>query len=57
MRKATFLMSALSVVASISTLAVVLVGAKKVEAEVQDIRVKTNAALSKLKIALVDFTV
>lgn len=59
MRKATFIMSALSFVASIATLGVVLVGAKKIDEEVQDIRVKTNRAILKLKTAIVavDFNV
>lgn len=57
MRKATFIMSALSFVASALTLAVVFKGVKDVHNEVEDLRAKTNKALNKVKSSLVDFSV
>lgn len=59
MRKATFIMSALSFVASVLTLGVVLGGAKKLHDDIQDVRSKTNQALGKVKQTLsdIDFSV
>lgn len=57
MRKATFIMSTLSFVASVTTLAVVFKGVKKVHDEVEELRSKTNETLGKLKRALIDFSV
>lgn len=57
MRKATFFMSALSFVASALTLAVVYKGVKDVQNEVEDLRAKTNKALTKIKVSLTDFSV
>ena len=57
MRKATFIMSALSFVASALTLAVVYKGVKDVHNEVEELRAKTNKALNNVKRSLVDFSV
>ena len=57
MRKATFIMSALSFVASALTLAVVFKGVRDVQNEVEDLRAKTNKALTKIKVSLTDFSV
>lgn len=57
MRKATFIMSALSFVASVATLGVVAFGVKKVHGDVEDIRKKSNEAIKKLKVAIVDFQI
>lgn len=57
MRKATFLMSALSFATSLLTLGVVYKGVKQMETEVEDLRTKTNKVLGNLKRSLTDFTV
>ena len=57
MRKATFFMSAMSFVASALTLAVVYKGVRDVQNEVEDLRAKTNKALTKIKVSLTDFSV
>lgn len=49
MRKATFIMSVLSFVASVATLGVVLAGAKKVHDDVEEIRAKSNNMLDQFK--------
>lgn len=54
MRTATLILSAISCIASVTTLAVVLGGAKKVQAEVDDVKNKTNATVKKLKDAIND---
>ena len=57
MRKATFVMSTLTFVASALTLAVVFKSVKKMHDDVEELRAKTNETLGKLKRALVDFSV
>lgn len=57
MRKATFVMATLSFVTSATTLGVVLHGAKKVHDDIQEVREKSNQAISKLQAALIDFSV
>lgn len=57
MRKATFLMSALSFATSVLTLAVVYKGVKQMQSEVEALRAKTNTALNNVKRSLLDFTV
>lgn len=57
MRKATFIMSTLSFVTSVITLAVIAKGVKKLNDDIQDVRAKTNDKLSQLKVALVDFKI
>ena len=51
---ALFAVSTLSLAASLGTLGVVLVGAKKMQQEVDDVRVKTNSTVNKIKNALSD---
>ena len=57
MRKATFVMSTLTFVASALTLAVVFKSVKKMHDDVEELRAKTNETVGKLKRALVDFSV
>lgn len=57
MFKATFAFSVLSCVSSVATLAVVLIGAKKVHDEIQDIRDKSNEQINKFKQAVVNFNI
>ncbi|QPL14691.1 membrane protein [Gordonia phage Schwartz33] len=54
MRKATFVMSFLSLVTSVATLGVIAFGAKKVHDDIQDMRANTNKALQKMKVAMLD---
>lgn len=51
---ALFAISSLSLVASGATLVVVLVGAKKIETQVEETKVKTNEKLKKFKDAIQD---
>lgn len=55
MFKATFAFSVISCVSSVATLAVVLIGAKKVHDEIQEVREKSNDQLNKFKQAIVSF--
>ncbi len=57
MRKATFIMSALSCIASIVTLAVIAKGVKKLNDDIQDVRKKTNDKLAQVKGALDNFNI
>lgn len=57
MRKATFIMSALSCIASIVTLAVIAKGVKKLNDDIQDVRQKTNDKLAQVKGALDNFSI
>jgi hypothetical protein len=57
MRKATFIMSTLSFVTSVITLAIIAKGVKKVNDDIQDVRSKTNEKLGQLKSALVNFNI
>lgn len=54
MKFATFAFSAVAAVASVSTFAVVCVGAKKMQQEIDELRSKTNKTLNKMKSALVE---
>lgn len=49
---ALFAISSLSLLTSAATLTIVLVGAKKVEAQVEDVRKKANTNIAKIKSAL-----
>lgn len=49
MRVATLVFSIVGCATSIATLAVVLVGAKRVDAEMTEMKTKSNQAFSKLK--------
>ncbi|ADD81049.1 gp051 [Rhodococcus phage ReqiPoco6] len=53
MQKAALILSALSLATSVTTLAVILGGVKKLNDDIQDIRKKTNDAIGKMKAALV----
>jgi hypothetical protein len=57
MRKATFIMSTLSFVTSVITLAIIAKGVKKLNDDIQDVRSKTNEKLGQLKSALVNFNI
>ncbi|ADD80943.1 gp052 [Rhodococcus phage ReqiPepy6] len=55
MRKATFVLSALSFVTSVATLGVLAYGAKKVHNDIQGIREKVNTSIGQFKKTLVNF--
>lgn len=57
MLKATFIMSTLAFVTSVTTLAVIFGGVKKLNDDIQDVRKKTNQAIGKIKAAMLDFNV
>jgi hypothetical protein len=57
MNVAILTVATLSLVVSTATLGVVLVGAKKVEQEVEEVRSKTNTTLQKIRFALHDLEV
>lgn len=44
--------SSLSLIASTATLAVVLIGAKQVHIEIEDVKMRTNISIRKIKSAL-----
>lgn len=54
MKFATFIFSGIAAACSVATLGVVLFGAKKVEAQVEDVKAKTAKSLTTFKNALED---
>lgn len=52
--KLTFAFSALSFLTSVSTLAVLAYGSKRVHEDIQDVRTKSNEAIRKMKAAIID---
>lgn len=57
MKFATMAFSFVACVASVATLGVVLVGAKQVRQEMDDVKTKTNSTVSKLKDAIMNLEV
>lgn len=57
MRKATFIFSALSFITSVATLGVIAYGAKRVHEDIQEVRTKSNEAIHKMKVAMLDIQI
>lgn len=54
MKFATFIFSGIAAAASVTTLGIVLFGAKRVEAQVEEVKAKTTTTLNTFKNALED---
>ena len=57
MQKATLIFSVLGFATSVATLGIMAYGSKRVHQDIQDVRTKSNEAIRKMKVAMLDIQI